>query len=145
MSVNAASIQISLVPCGSVSPALLDYLKNGIKKELKASVAQVEEGVSVPSGAYDPRRRQYQAEARAAALARGVFMSNREVAPFREGPRLRDASRLNNMEFPTGQLHRYDLIALEIEQTRISFAIDTVVEFTADPATSNDGCVILTC
>lgn len=63
MSVNAAYIQINLVPCGSVPPALLGYLKDGIKKELKADVAQVEKGVSVPSGAYDPRRRQYRAEA----------------------------------------------------------------------------------
>ena len=62
MSVDAASIHINLVPCGSVSPALLDYLGEGLKKELKAEVAQVEK-VPVPSGAYDPRRRQYQAEA----------------------------------------------------------------------------------
>jgi archaemetzincin len=62
-SVNTASIPINLVPCGSVPPALLGYLKDGIKKELKADVAQVEQEVGLPSGAYDTRRQQYQAEA----------------------------------------------------------------------------------
>ena len=63
MSVDAASVRINLVPCGLVSPTLLSYLKDGIKKELKADVAQVEKEVPVPSEAYDPRRRQYRAEA----------------------------------------------------------------------------------
>jgi archaemetzincin len=63
MSVEAAPRRITLVPCGMVPPALLDYLKDGIKRELKADVAQVAKEVPVPSGAYDPRRRQYRAEA----------------------------------------------------------------------------------
>ena len=62
MSVDAASVRINLVPCGSVSPALLGFLKDGLKRELEAEVFQVEQ-VPVPSGAYDPRRRQYRAEA----------------------------------------------------------------------------------
>ena len=62
MTVDAASIHINLVPCGSVPPALLGYLGEGLKKELKAEVAQVEK-VPVPPGAYDPRRRQYRAGA----------------------------------------------------------------------------------
>ena len=62
MSVNTASIRINLVPCGMVPPALLDYLVDGLKKGLAAEVTQVEK-VTVPSGAYDPRRRQYRAEA----------------------------------------------------------------------------------
>ncbi len=63
MSANAASLHINLVPCGSVPPAVLAYLKEGLKKELKAEVVQIEKEVPVPSGAYDPRRRQYRAEA----------------------------------------------------------------------------------
>jgi archaemetzincin len=63
ISVDAASIPVNLVPCGSVPPALLGYLKDGIKKELKAVVDQVEKEVPLPSGAYDTRRRQYRAEA----------------------------------------------------------------------------------
>jgi archaemetzincin len=63
ISVDAASIPVNLVPCGSVPPALLGYLKDGIKKELKAVVDQVEKEVPLPSGAYDIRRRQYRAEA----------------------------------------------------------------------------------
>jgi archaemetzincin len=62
MSVDAVSVGINLVPCGLVQPALLGYLEDGLKKELEAEVAQVEK-VPVPSGAYDPRRRQYWAEA----------------------------------------------------------------------------------
>jgi archaemetzincin len=61
-SVDAASIRINLVPFGSVPLALLGYLEDGLKKELKAEVTLVEKA-SVPSGAYDPRRRQYQAGA----------------------------------------------------------------------------------
>lgn len=59
---DAASRRINLVPCGSVTPELLCFLENGLKKELKAEVTQIEK-VPVPSGAYDPRRRQYRAEA----------------------------------------------------------------------------------
>lgn len=62
MSADAASVRINLVPCGLVPPALLGFLKDGLKKELEAEVTQVKK-VPVPSGAYDPRRRQYQAEA----------------------------------------------------------------------------------
>jgi archaemetzincin len=62
ISVDAASVRIILVPCGLVPPALLGYLEDGLKKELEAEVAQVEK-VPVPSGAYDPRRGQYRAEA----------------------------------------------------------------------------------
>ncbi len=62
-SVNAAAVPITLVPCGSVPPALLSYLQDGIKKGLNAEVVQVDKEVPVPSGAYDPRRRQYRAEA----------------------------------------------------------------------------------
>jgi archaemetzincin len=62
MSVNSASLRINLVSCGPVSPALIACLKDGLKKEFEAEVTQVEE-VPVPSEAYDPRRRQYWAEA----------------------------------------------------------------------------------
>jgi archaemetzincin len=63
MPVNAASQHINLVSCGSVPPELSDYLKEGINKELKADVHQVEKEVPLPPVAYDPRRRQYRAEA----------------------------------------------------------------------------------
>ena len=63
MSVHAASLHINLVPCGEVPPGLMDYLKDGISKELKAIVTRVGYAVPLPAGAYDPRRRQYRAEA----------------------------------------------------------------------------------
>jgi archaemetzincin len=63
LSVQAAALHINLVPCGEVPPGLLDYLKEGIAKELKAEVAQVDNAVPLPAGAYDPRRRQYRAGA----------------------------------------------------------------------------------
>jgi len=62
MLVDAASRRINLVPCGLLPPALLGFLQDGLKRELAAEVTQVEQ-VPVPSGSYDPRRRQYQAEA----------------------------------------------------------------------------------
>jgi archaemetzincin len=74
MSVSAASLPINLVPCGKVPPGLLSYLQDGIAKELKAEVSQAGKEVPLPSGAYDPRRRQYRAEA---------FMPL--LAPFRTG------------------------------------------------------------
>jgi archaemetzincin len=74
MSVQAASLNINLVPCGEVPPGLLGYLKDGIAKELQAEVTQVGNSVPLPSGAYDPRQRQYRAEAFLPLLA-----------PFRPG------------------------------------------------------------
>jgi len=62
MPVNAAFLRINLVPSGSVPSALLDFLKDGLQKELEAEVNLLEQ-VPVPAGAYDPRRRQYLAEA----------------------------------------------------------------------------------
>ncbi len=61
--VNAAFQPITLVACGPVPPALLDYLKDGITKELRAEITRVDKEMPVPAGAYDPRRRQYRAEA----------------------------------------------------------------------------------
>ncbi len=61
--VNAASLLVTLVACGPVPPALLDFLKDGIKKELRAEITWVDKEIPVPAGSYDPRRRQYRAEA----------------------------------------------------------------------------------
>jgi archaemetzincin len=63
MSVQAAALHISLVPCGEVPPGLLNYLKEGIAEELQAEVSLVGKTVPLPAGSYDPRRRQYSAEA----------------------------------------------------------------------------------
>ena len=63
MPMQAASLKINLVPCGEVPPGLLSYLQDGIAKELKAEVSQAGNAVPLPAGAYDPRRRQYRAEA----------------------------------------------------------------------------------
>jgi archaemetzincin len=57
----AEAPQIHLVACGSVPPAALAGLADGLRQELGFKVDPAGE-VQVPSAAYAPRRRQYQAE-----------------------------------------------------------------------------------
>jgi archaemetzincin len=63
MSVQAAPPPVNLVPCGEVPSGLLAYLQDGIAKALQTEVTRVGNVVPLPAGAYDPRRRQYRAEA----------------------------------------------------------------------------------
>ena len=62
MFAEAAPRRIILVSCGMVPPAVLGCLQEGLTKELGAEVSQAG-AMPLPAGAYDPRRRQYRAEA----------------------------------------------------------------------------------
>jgi len=60
---------IILIPCGPVPPAVLEYVAEGLGRELGARV-RPGEGEAVAAEALDPGRRQYRAEAFLPLLAR---------------------------------------------------------------------------
>ncbi len=59
---QAATLSLSLIPCGRVPGEVLAYLEEGLRREFGAEVKQGGE-VTVPQSAYAPKRRQYLADA----------------------------------------------------------------------------------
>lgn len=60
--IQAASLQINLIPCGPVSEAVLAHLEEGLRQEFGAAVTRQAETV-LPEAAYEPKRQQYRGEA----------------------------------------------------------------------------------